>query len=315
MRVLSLFLVTLSLACQSLRAAEPAQSPLAAVLSDYWQDQLKHDPEMASALGDHRYDDQLSDYSAAGYNASLDRGRSFLERLGAIDTAGLSDEDKKSKDQLVNLLVQEQDEGQVKPWETPITEKSGLPFALPILVKALRFESQADYDHYIDRLKAVPTAFEQITTDLMTGIDDDHVLSKDEIDSVMAQVNAIATQKPADSVFARPIKNFPASVSAADRANDQDAVTSAITRQVLPSYARLGKFLKAQYAPHGKPAAAVHPFDPLQQEILDLRAEADTALGARLDLKALREQVAAAISLPPDALKQRVEAWIAQQAQ
>ena len=35
---------------------------LNAIYSSYWEDQLKHNPEFASSLGDKRYDDQLSDF-------------------------------------------------------------------------------------------------------------------------------------------------------------------------------------------------------------------------------------------------------------
>ena len=54
---------------------------LNAIFSDYWEDQLKHEPEFASSIGDNRYNDQLRDYSVQAYNESLSRGRGFLTRL------------------------------------------------------------------------------------------------------------------------------------------------------------------------------------------------------------------------------------------
>ncbi len=311
---ISTFLVLVALAVPLVRAADtPDQrkAALAAVLHDYSEDQLKHDPEMASALGDKRYDDQLSDYSALGYNASLDRGRAFLDRLGAIDTGGFSDAEKHSKDALVNLLVEQEADAISKPWETPITDKSGLPFALPLLVQELRFDSQADYDHYIDRLKKVPTAFEQITTDLMSGIDDHQGLGKDVIDQMIAQMNAVATQKPEDSVFAQPLKHLPPGISATEQASDKDSILSAITRQVLPAYARLAKFLKSQYAPQGN--AATHSYMARQQVVINMRAKADATLGPKLDLKAFGDAVFAADTLPADKLAQSLADWIALQ--
>jgi len=62
-------------------APEPAavrSKELAALFNDIWQDQLKHSPEYASTLGDKRYNDQLTDYSAAAVNAALERGREFI---------------------------------------------------------------------------------------------------------------------------------------------------------------------------------------------------------------------------------------------
>ncbi len=255
---LSLILVTSLLACSLAHAADVPQpatqraADLNKVFADYWEDQLKHNPEQASQLGDKRYDDQLSDYSVEAYNAALDRGRAFLDRLGAIDTAGLSDQEKLSKDILVRDLVERQEEARFKRWEMPINQMSGLHLDLPQLVPQLSFDSQKDYDNYIARLKQVPTAFNQITTNLMTGVDDNRVIPKYLIDKAIVQTTAIATRKPEDTPFALPLKKFPASISAADQASDKQEILNAITRQVLPAYARFGKFLQAQYEPHGR---------------------------------------------------------------
>ena len=262
MRFTSLLLATSLLALVSMPAAfsqaEPAPSAqernatLNKIFSDYWEDQLKHSPETASSLGDKRYDAYLTDYSVAAYDASLDRGRTFLERLGAVDDAGLDDQAKLSKELLVRTLVQEQEAAQFKPWEMPVSQFGGIHIELPQLVAQLSFDSQADYDNYVARLKAVPTAFEQITTNLMTAMDDNRVLPKYLIDKMIVQVNTISAQKPEDSPFARPLKKFPSGISAADQEQDKQEVLGAIQRSVLPTYARFGKFLQAQYEPKGR---------------------------------------------------------------
>ena len=68
-----------------------------------------------------------------------------------------------------------------------MSQFGGLHLALPQLVALLSFDSQTDYDNYVLRLKAVPTAFEQITTNLMTAMDDNRVLPKYLIDKVIVQ--------------------------------------------------------------------------------------------------------------------------------
>ena len=233
-------------------STDQRKAALDKVFTDYWEDRLKHSPEEASSLGDKRYDAYLTDYSVAAYDASLDRGRGFLERLGAIDTAGLDDQEKLSKDLLVRTLVEQQEEAEFKPWEMPISQFGGIHIELPQLVAQLSFDGQTDYDNYVLRLKAVPTAFEQITTNLMTAMDDNRVLPKYLIDKVIVQVNTLATQKPEDSPFARPLQKFPAGISAAQQEADKQEVMSALQRSVLPAYARLAKFLQAQYEPKGR---------------------------------------------------------------
>jgi uncharacterized protein (DUF885 family) len=238
----------------STASSTPAQreKALSAVFSDYWEQQLKDSPEFASTLGDKRYDDQLSDYSVAGYNAQLQRGRVFLDRLGAIDTAGLPQQEELSKDLLVRRLVEEQEEARFKPWEMPVSQFRGLHLELPQLVPQLSFDTADDYDHYVTRLGKVPAAFAQISDNMMTGMDDNRVPPKFLLEKALVQVNTLAQQKPEDSPFALPLKKFPASISQAQQAEIRQQVLKAIATQVLPAYARFGRFLSAQYIPHGR---------------------------------------------------------------
>jgi uncharacterized protein (DUF885 family) len=232
--------------------AAQREKALNTVFSDYWEQQLKDSPEFASTLGDKRYDDQLSDYSAAGYNAHLERDRAFLDRVGAIDTAALPAQEQLSKDLLVRKLVEEQEEARFKPWEMPVSQFGGLHLDLPQLVPQLSFDTADDYDHYVARLSKVSTAFAQITDGMMTGMDDNRVPPKYLLEKVLSQVNTLAQQKPEDSPFALPLKKFPASISHTQQTEIRQQVLKAIAMQVLPAYARFGRFLSAQYIPHGR---------------------------------------------------------------
>jgi hypothetical protein len=55
----------------------------------YIEKYLRMFPETATALGDHRYDDRLNDYSLAGVNAAIELNRAYLDSLGSIDPVAL----------------------------------------------------------------------------------------------------------------------------------------------------------------------------------------------------------------------------------
>ncbi len=222
------------------------------VFQDYWEDVLKHSPEMASSIGDKRYDDRLSDYSAEAYNDSLARGEAFIERLGAIDTTGMSDQEKLSKRLLVYDLVDQQESSVCDPWQTPVTQFYGIQVDLPMLAEMLTFTSSDDYDHYVARLNKVPAAMLQIGTDMMLGEQSGRTEPQYIMQKVLAQVNALASAKPEDTPFASPLQHFPASISAADRAQIRTAVLTAIRTQVQPAYAHFAKYLTAEYIPHAR---------------------------------------------------------------
>jgi uncharacterized protein (DUF885 family) len=263
MRLISCLLATTLVSSPTLPSQQPPvpasistvaqrEKVLNTLFSDYWEQQLKDSPEFASTLGDKRYDDQLSDYSVAGYNAHLERERAFLDRLGAIDAAGLPAQEQLSKELLVRKLVEEQEEARFKPWEMPVTQFGGLHLDLPQLVPQLSFDTADDYDHYITRLGRIPAAFAQITDGMMTGIDDGREPPKYLLEKVLVQTNTLAQEKPEDSPFALPIKKFPASIPPAQQAEIRERVLKAVATQVLPAYGRLGRFLSAQYIPHGR---------------------------------------------------------------
>jgi len=244
---------------QSAQTAQPGASDLASrqkaltdLFAQIWEDQLSHDPEFASTIGDKRWNDQLTDNSVAAYNDQLQRGREYIEKLGSIDTAGMDDQLVLSKDLMVRQLIEDQEESQFKPWEMPVDQFSGLQLELPNLVPQLSFASVKDYDDYIARLNKIPTAFQQITDNMLTGIDDHRVPPKYLLEKVLVQVNALLAQKPEDSPFAQPLRKFPASVSAADQTRIHDAILAAITKQVDPAYQRFAKFLSAEYIPAGR---------------------------------------------------------------
>ncbi|MGC1869477.1 MAG: DUF885 domain-containing protein [Acidobacteriaceae bacterium] len=222
------------------------------IFHDYWDETLKHSPEMASTIGDKRYDDQLSDYSDEAYNDSLARGERFIERLGSVDTTGMTDQEKLSKRLLVHDLVDQQESAVCEPWQTPVTQFSGIQVDLPMLAGMLQFASDDDYDHYIARLNKVPAAILQISTDLMLGEEAGRSEPQLTMQKVLAQVNALATGKPEDSPFASPLQRFPASISGQDRAQIRTALLTAIRTQVQPAFGHFARYLAAQYIPNAR---------------------------------------------------------------
>lgn len=222
---------------------------LASLLAEIWQDRLKHSPEYASTLGDKRYDDQLTDYSASAVNEGLARGLGYIERLGAIDTAGLSEQEKISAELMMRSLIDDQEAAKFKEWEMPVNQFNGFHTSMAQLAGQLSFDSVKDYDDWIVRLHKLPTAFSQIETNMMLGVDDQRTPPQYLMEKVLEQTKEIAAAKGMESPFAVPLKKFPAAVSAGDRKRISEEMLQAIGTDVLPAYERFGRFLSAQYIP------------------------------------------------------------------
>ncbi len=245
----------------SVRAQQPANTApaagdvatgsreLAHLLDDIWQDKLQHDPEYATFLGDKRYDTELDDHSPRAINDALARGRDYIARLSAIDGTGLSHQERLSVELQLRDLIEAQEGARFKEWEMPVTQYDGIQLDLPQLVEHTSFDTAGDYDHYVTRLGKVPEAFSQTMTNMQSGVDERRTPPAYLMEKVLAQVQAIASEKPEATPFAEPLKKFPASVSAADQKRISDAVLNAIATDVLPMYQRFAKFLSVAYIP------------------------------------------------------------------
>ncbi|HEX8710630.1 MAG TPA: DUF885 family protein, partial [Terracidiphilus sp.] len=228
------------------------QKALNEIFHDYWEEFLKLNPEFASSIGDKRYNDKISDYSVAAVNNWLAQERTFTLRLAAIDSTGLSDQEKTSQELLMRDLEEDQDAAQFKEWEMPVNQMYGIYATYPQLVTQLSFTTVKDYDDWIARLHAMPKAFDQVTTDMSVGMEDHRVPPKYLLEKTLSQVNQLADQKPEDSPLAMPLKKFPSSIPAAEQTRIRTEMLEAISKEVLPAYKRFAHFLQVSYIPAGR---------------------------------------------------------------
>ena len=219
---------------------------------DYWEENLKHNPEMASSMNDKRYNDQISDYSVKAYHENLAREQDLLMKLAAIDDTGFTDQEKISRELLMRRLAMGEEESEFKPWEMPVTQMDGIQTTYPRLVAQLSFTTVKDYDDWIARLHLIPTAFDQVTTNMSIGMDDNRVPPKYLLEKVLVQVQQLAGQKPEESPFALPLKKFPASIKPGEQERIKADMLDAIQKEVLPAYKRFGRFLEVSYIPAGR---------------------------------------------------------------
>ncbi len=242
----------LPLAAPAPASAADRSRELSKLFADIWEDTLKHSPEYASSLGDKRYNDQLTDYSAAAVNASLERGRKFIERLSLIDTTGLSDQEQLSADLMLRSLTEAQEAARFKEWEMPVDQINGFHISFAHLLETLPFDTAKDYDDYITRLKKLPLAFSQVMTNMDLGMDEGRLPPQYLLEKVLAQTQSIANATPKDSLFSEPLKKFPKSITPAEQTRISADLLEAVTNNVLPTYQRFAKFLSTTYIAKGR---------------------------------------------------------------
>ncbi len=233
----------------ALAPVEDRRKAMNAVFHDSWEDNLEHAPEFASILGDKRWNDKISDRSVKAFNEGLAREQAFMLRLAAIDPTGFTDQEKTSRDLFLRDVTQDEEAAEFKEWEMPVDQRGGIYSDYPQLVESLTFTTVKDYDDWIARLRAIPHAFEQVTTNMSIGMDDHRLPLKSLLEKALEQVKQLANQKPEDSALAIPLKKFPPSIPAPEQERIKEEMLSVIGKQVLPAYQHFAHFMEGTYIP------------------------------------------------------------------
>ncbi len=234
------------------QSLEDRRKALNDLFRDYWEDFLKHNPEFTSSIGDLRYNDQTTDYSVRAINEGLARERNFLLRLAAIDPTGFAAEERISQQLLIRQFEEDEEAAEFKEWEMPVNQMDGIYRSYPELVAQLGFNTVKDYDDWIARLHAIPNAFDRVTGNMTLGVAEGRVPPRFLLEKALDQVKQIAGQKPEDSPFALPLKQFPAAVGAQEQARIKQETLDAIAKEVLPAYLRFARFMEVSYVPAGR---------------------------------------------------------------
>ncbi len=222
------------------------------LLDEQWEYTLSHAPEFASILGDKRWNDKSSDLSIKAILADQEMDKVFVKKFEAIDAAGFPEQEALTRTLLIRNYRDSIEDAHWKTWEMPVTQIGGIHLNAPQLVSLLSFETVKDYEDYAARLNGLPRQFDDVTEAMRRGMADKLMPPKFLLSKAADQADGIAAQKPEESPFGAPLARMPDSFSAEDKARLRKLVLDAIADRVQPAYRTFGKFVRDDYAPHGR---------------------------------------------------------------
>ena len=257
MRFSSIFLVLPLMATASFaRDLKPVGERLAAqneLFDEQYESDLKNFPERATAFGDYRYNDKLTDHSLAAIQQRHQTDVDFLNRLNSIPTNGFPDQDQLSHDLLIRALQIRIADYDLKEYEMPINQQNGIHTGLADLPLSVPFDSVKHYEDYISRLRQIPQALTQVTDVLRAGMKDKLMPVRFLAEKIPAQCEGIIAADP----FLKPTKKYPAEISAEDQKRLTEQITDTIHNDVLPAYKKFSEFIRTEYAPQGRTTLSI----------------------------------------------------------
>ena len=231
---------------------EARRDELNRLLADEWEYTLRTQPELATQVGDNRYNDRLSDFSDKAIADDLEHARQALTRFEAIDVTGFPEQEKLNRALMLRSLHETLDSAQFKDWEMPATQFGGIHLGYASLPFDSPFRNVKDYEDYLSRLHQIPRVLEQAMGHMRDGLRDHRMPPKYLLEKVSTQAQQIADDPLDKSPFTDSLRKFPDSISEADRKLQREKIESAVKNEVAPAYAKFAKFVRDDYAPHGR---------------------------------------------------------------
>jgi hypothetical protein len=230
------------------------------LLDDHWEWSMREFPGQATAIGDHRYDDRLTDLSAAGVARRKQMHAQFLARLKGIDAGTLRGQDSVSyavfaynlrTDATIDAIYGKLPFSGDDSW-LPLSTMGGIHTQVAAMPRLTRFDTAADYRAYLKRLNGLPRQIDHVIASLQAGIDSGWMPAAVAVARVPQQLDThLETDLEKNLVYA-PFRKFAADIPAAEQAALAEAGRQAVLQSVVPAFRKLKTFYETQYLPRAR---------------------------------------------------------------
>lgn len=288
MRRLIAAVLALALPCAAL--ATDTRAPLRALFDEAWQAELRAAPEMASLRGDLRFNDRLTDRSAAALSARDAFARDMLARARAVDDTPLGDADRLSLALFVHRYQQDVALQAHPGWRTlTLGTLGGAQSALAGLARNVPVGNEAQVKQWLARLAAYPARVDQEIAILRQGLALGWVTAKPVLARAIAQIEGQLPDDVTKSPIYEPFTRM--TVDAGARAALQAQGQAALREQVYPAQRRLLAVLKDELAPKAPESGSMasYPGGDKAYEALILRHVTLPLTAAEIHATGLRE--------------------------
>ncbi|MGH8175556.1 MAG: DUF885 domain-containing protein [Steroidobacter sp.] len=249
-----------SLAAQPQPAAPGASQALGKVFEDYFERSLQLNPLQATFIGDHRYDDRLTNsISPAHIAEALAVDRQFLDTALKFESHPLSDADRLSLEIFLSERRTSIAAAEFPGELLPVNQFQSLPALMPVLgsgESAQPFATTGDYERFLKRMRDYVVWSDQAITNMREGMRKGVVNPRVLMEKTLPQLVGLISATPEKSLFWQPLSKFPDAVPAADRARLQKLYRDAITNDINPAYQRLHDFIRDEYLKSARTSVA-----------------------------------------------------------
>ena len=221
---------------------------------DTFEEMLRANPEQATSIGRHEYDDRWTDWSKAARDQRRQFFESRLATLTRFPTADLSRENR-----LTARLVKYDFETRIESWDLEeylirVGQLYGFHNRVYLTIDRMPARTVHDYENILARLRAVPTYVDQSIEMLNEAIARKMTQSQVVTNVVTRQLAAQLAQDSEHTALLEGFRKIPANIPPVEQQRLRAAAKEAYTQQFLPSWKKLQQFMTTTYARNVRPA-------------------------------------------------------------
>jgi uncharacterized protein (DUF885 family) len=222
-----------------------------------FEERLRDEPEFATGVGHHEYDDHWNDWSKAGRDLRLTHMRQRQERLNSFSLASLSPQDRLSARLMQFMLRTDIESRDLEDELLRVSQQNGLHNRVYTVFDRMPALTVHDYENMIARLQAIPVYIDQNIVLLDDAISRGMTQPKVVVDLVSAQIAAQIAQDKDHTALLAAFNRFPAGIPEAERNRLRSAGIAAYEQQFLPSWRKYHDYVTGKYARAARPSIAI----------------------------------------------------------
>jgi uncharacterized protein (DUF885 family) len=238
----------------------PASAPiqeLHKLFSEYYESQLKENPEFATREGRAEYNHLWKDWSRAALDRQHRGFESYLSRLQQVSLSGLNEQDQVSV-RLLRYQLRQIIEGEdLQTYLFRVSQLFALHNDVYRTVDVMPSRSVKDYENIIARFSAVPVYVDQNLALLDEAIRRGLVQPRVVVDRVIQQITAQVNQDSSHSALLNTFRHFPSSIPESERQRLSALARAAYEDRFLPAWRKLEKYMVNTYAPKARESTAM----------------------------------------------------------
>ncbi len=228
------------------------QTP-AAFFKDTFEQMVRNDPQFATGVGRHEFDDRWTDWSQA---AREKRRQFFDDRLktaAAFPATGISPEDRLTLRIIQYDFRQRLDSWQLETHLIFVGQLFGFHNRVYVLMDRMPARTVHDYENMLARLRAIPTYVDQNIEILNEAVATKMMQPRVVADLVTAQLQAQMSQDAEHTALTAAFRKFPSNIPQQDQERLKSEATDAYNKQFLPAWHKLHDYMATTYTQHVRP--------------------------------------------------------------